>query len=1568
MSRSGSHVSKLMRALAAVWAAVALGVLAPSAARDASADGGVTVTATLGVSPAAGVHVAIVGSAGRYVGVTDGAGLFSPGTIPAGSYSVVASAPGTAAAIVPLTVSASAVTVSLPLVDSGSKFRGLRTFGAQTGTVVADGQTGVFYMNTTAVPSLYRTVDYGGSWAPVTVSDDDVANGIDGRSTVASPATSGFAGEVAAIATNRLWYSRDFGVTWRSSTLPGGVGPGWQLFWSHVAGGTEISRVFLVDPMTTSIYWTDMPTHASPAVVPSLTAMAQPYKASADDRVWIANGSTGPVVAVAVSTGGLVRLYGVGTTPDATLDPISMVSMASPAGAPTFVRLGGPTTGPSLGGNASPDTILAYADASASAVMARYDSGGGLWTKSSATQFKDSNDNNADGSFNNGPSSCGGQPGAIGSIAPTGGVGTVAQCWVTLTGTTLDVRTVTGINNNTGVAFDAAYNGTTNRVLISGDGNYGLKKSATVDGAGTRPTFPGVPPGAAWSDSYLAQAGTGATTGGIAVNGINAAVVKDTTFGATAQTAAVILSFTGGNRTMATVDGGSTWSTIDARGGNSVTWWDGASAGTSWVLAGSTGAGDLLQALRVTNTADVPTATMVHLTNTGAINFGFGGPYEDTQVNALAGMAGTDAAYVAMVHEGATDLRKITLTGTGATAFTLGASVTSSARTATALAYCPTAGSATALQDTLWMALAASTPGGGDGAIVKVASASTGSPVVSTVANGDFHDVRVACADGTVVAARYAFGGGVSGLSWTADGGATWTPLAVGVGGGFGSVEAMALNPADARELLIVSPSGDVASTIDGGANWTLQNDTAQPNAKHFGGERPGDVEMPPATASQASRGGRARLAATSTPAPVLFGSGAGLFSASVRDAAVTSTTPTASPTAVPTTAPTTVVPPVTDSAPPVVTSTATPITPTATPITPTASPTTPAASPTTPAATPTTPVATPTATPTSGPPATLVPETPTPLVTFVATASPTAAPSVTVVPQASATVTLGDPDGGSGVRADLPPDLAGNGRTLVAELKSAALPTFEKGSGLVVTAFDFGVTESSTLATVKRALGAAGATPALARPVTLTVRFAPPTGFQAQHNLAVHQQSGSDWTRLPTVVDAVNNTATFTVNASGRFALMDAGLVPTSTYAAYVPRARVGAQNGAIAVRNAGTADASVVLRFVRADGSLAASPTYAVAAGAAALVYLPAVPGLAAGDYAVAIASTQPVTATFSAADVGTNATTGYSALGINGTGLVLRFPQAMKGYHGFRSEIVLQNTAASPATVTVAYAGSAGAVASETRTIPAGASLTLDQAQNAQLPAGFVGSATVTSDRPLAGVVNVYGASDSQLSTSPGAAAGARQAYLPALYKAYHGFDSSLMVQNADTSATRVEVTYSNGVVRAATIPAGGAELFYQPNDAGLPAGWLGAATVRSTDGKRILAVANVLEAGSGRYSAYPGVIDGEYRLTAPSLYKGYAAQSWASSLTVQNVDAVPATFQVVYANGAYQTFTALAPGASVLVYQPNVAGLPAGWQGAATVRSVNGTRLLAVVSADAQAPGLERGDWLLSYVAQ
>ena len=55
-----------------------------------------------------------------------------------------------------------------------------------------------------------------------------------------------------------------------------------------------------------------------------------------------------------------------------------------------------------------------------------------------------------------------------------------------------------------------------------------------------------------------------------------------------------------------------------------------------------------------------------------------------------------------------------------------------------------------------------------------------------------------------------------------------------------------------------------------------------------------------------------------------------------------------------------------------------------------------------------------------------------------------------------------------------------------------------------------------------------------------------------------------------------------------------------------------------------------------------------------------------------------------------------------------------------------------------------------------------------------------------------------------------------------------------------------------------------------------------------------------------------------------------------------------------------------GASGLVFQPNVDGLTAGWQGGAVVRSLTGKRLIAVVNVEAQSASAGSADWLSTYV--
>jgi hypothetical protein len=151
------------------------------------------------------------------------------------------------------------------------------------------------------------------------------------------------------------------------------------------------------------------------------------------------------------------------------------------------------------------------------------------------------------------------------------------------------VLPMAGANNNTGFVFDAGFNFSDNMVGISGDGQFGLRKSAQMAAPSYRPSFG--PAGARSVNEFIASqagAGKGADSGGIAVNGMVGAVVRDTVYSPNVtdgSTYVVSTSATGGSRTLLTTDSGASFSTLGAGGSDSVDWWNGAS-GKQWIAAG----------------------------------------------------------------------------------------------------------------------------------------------------------------------------------------------------------------------------------------------------------------------------------------------------------------------------------------------------------------------------------------------------------------------------------------------------------------------------------------------------------------------------------------------------------------------------------------------------------------------------------------------------------------------------------------------------------------------------------------------------------------------------------------------------------------------------------------------------------------------------------------------------------------------------------------------------------------------------------------------------------------------
>lgn len=887
----------------------------------------VTVTVTKSAIGVEGAFVALLGMGAQNAFVTDETGAVSV-AVPDGDYHLSVSAPGSQVHTAELTVAGADVDHPVALVDSGNPFEGLGAFGAQTSGIVADGLSGVFYLSTTSIPSLYRTGDYGGTWAPVTISTDDPLLGIDGSTSAATPATSGFPGEVATVVGNTVWFSRDFGNTWAPIPAPP-MGNGGALLWGHVGAR---SVLFAVNGSNTEVSYVVMPVGPDTTFPSAFTTMVASYKDAGGDEVAIGRGATAPVFAVADAAGGDVHLFEVDETPSGD-DPTTLLPGAAPGAAPTFLRIGGPAQGEALVTGAAPETVLAYSDAAnggkgAATMTSWADPDGDTtfgWVSTSTTVFHNQDDDGVNAAldrFNQDPGACGGMEGSIGSVSPIGMEGTVSMCWVTQEGADLDelhVRQVRGINNNTGMAFDAGYDGATNLVLISGDGEKGAAKSAqqATDQGGNpinRPSFPQWP--------TKASGGTDAGSGGVAIEGIDAAVVKDTAYGPGGDSQiATALSFTGGGRVIASVDGGSSWTDAAYEGSAAVDWWAGATAGRAWILTGAASGGNILTGSDVAADEADPAALEDDMLTvmgpgssgfpgTGSADFGFGDG--SAGLSAIVGLAGTDIAYAGVAtNGGGGSLRQVTLSGSresvpdDRSAAMSSTGLSTIDHPVTALANCPADGSAASASDVVYAALGESAGGAADGGIAIVSDASTATPSVAMAVDsatgaaleGDFNEVRADCAEGVVWAGSSSGAAPMSvmgppplGLWRSSDGGVTFKRWAIDevsggepVGSSFNEVETLAVSdspdPAEPDQVLIVSPQGDVAVSQDGGSTFFLANDPSDEDGRSFGGERPGDIELPPEEPEVAA------IAAASGSNAALLGSGSGLFDAAVLDA-----------------------------------------------------------------------------------------------------------------------------------------------------------------------------------------------------------------------------------------------------------------------------------------------------------------------------------------------------------------------------------------------------------------------------------------------------------------------------------------------------------------------------------------------------------------------------------------------------------------------------------------------------------------------------------------------------------
>ena len=249
-----------------------------------------------------------------------------------------------------------------------------------------------------------------------------------------------------------------------------------------------------------------------------------------------------------------------------------------------------------------------------------------------------------------------------------------------------------------------------------------------------------------------------------------------------------------------------------------------------------------------------------------------------------------------------------------------------------------------------------------------------------------------------------------------------------------------------------------------------------------------------------------------------------------------------------------------------------------------------------------------------------------------------------------------------------------------------------------------------------------------------------------------------------------------------------------------------------------------------------------------------------------------------------------------------------------------------------------------------IPAGGTLKyFTPSSPAGLPSPFLGSAVVSSNLVLACNVNTQlnstgtlaspfrvdtsgGFSDAQVGTTM---------YAPQVEKTFSStWNSYLAVQNTTNASVTVQVSYKdrNGVaVPTATesrvLPAYGNTIFYQSDNANLPAGFLGSAVIASTTPTTTPIAVTVAMYNSGadyttaQFLTYNSFPKGSTLLYIPRIVRRY--YGYNGGLTIQNVSGTPTNVEVDFFFGGnqytYTTPSQIQPGASAILYMPNIAVL-------------------------------------------
>jgi len=172
----------------------------------------------------------------------------------------------------------------------------------------------------------------------------------------------------------------------------------------------------------------------------------------------------------------------------------------------------------------------------------------------------------------------------------------------------------------------------------------------------------------------------------------------------------------------------------------------------------------------------------------------------------------------------------------------------------------------------------------------------------------------------------------------------------------------------------------------------------------------------------------------------------------------------------------------------------------------------------------------------------------------------------------------------------------------------------------------------------------------------------------------------------------------------------------------------------------------------------------------------------------------------------------------------------PVIMNAYYGYNTALVIQNMGTATAEVTITYSNG---LVKQTTIAPGAADSRYTPLEG--LPTGLLTGAKIesTNGQPLAVLVN-ESTNKNRAASYSGFAAGSTTIRAPIVMRRYYKYNTSVTCQNVGTAATTMSISYGgvSGTTTSPSVPVNGIYMFYQPTDTLLSDGWIGSATITSS----------------------------------------------------------------------------------------------------------------------------------------